>query len=115
LSFLARAHADVGQLDDAWRCIFAAMKTAETTGEKWFEAEIHRMAGEIALSGGRDGSKAETYFQQALAIARAQQAKSWELRATMSLARLWCDQGKRDQARSSHPGLRLVHPRLRHA
>jgi class 3 adenylate cyclase/predicted ATPase len=99
LSFLARAHADVGQLDDAWRCIFAAMKAAETTGEKWFEAELHRMAGEIALSSGPDANKAEMYFQQALAIARAQQAKSWELRATMSLARLWCDQGKRDQAR----------------
>jgi class 3 adenylate cyclase/predicted ATPase len=99
LAFLARAHADAGQRDDAWRCISEAMKAAETTGEKWFEAELHRMAGEIALSGGPDPSKAERYFERALAIARAQQAKSWELRAAMSLARLWCDQGKRDEAR----------------
>jgi class 3 adenylate cyclase/predicted ATPase len=99
LSFLARAHADVGQLDDAWRCISEAMKAAETTGEKWFEAELHRMAGEIALSGEPDASKAETYFDRALAIARAQQAKSWELRAAMSLAQLWGEQGRRAEAR----------------
>jgi len=99
LSFLARAHADVGQREDASRCISEAMKAAETTGEKWFEAELHRMAGEIALSGGPDASKAETYFERALAIARAQQAKSWELRAAMSLARLWREQGKRREAR----------------
>jgi len=99
LSFLARAHADVGQRDDAWRCISEAMKAAETTGEKWFEAELHRMAGEIALSGGPDASKAETYFERAIAIARVQQAKSWELRAAMSLAQLWREQGKRREAR----------------
>ena len=45
-----------------------------------------------------DAAKAETYFEHALAIARAQQAKSWELRAAMSMARLWRDQGKRDEA-----------------
>jgi predicted ATPase/class 3 adenylate cyclase len=99
LSFLAQAHTDVGQRDDAWHCMSEAMKAAETTGEKWFEAELHRMAGEIALSAGPDASKAETYFERALAIARAQQAKSWELRAAMSLARLWREQGKRREAR----------------
>ena len=72
----------------------------ETTQEKWYEAEIHRIAGEIALmSPERDTVKAEACFERALAVARAQQAKSWELRAAMSLARLWCDQGKRDAAR----------------
>jgi predicted ATPase len=99
LSYLARAHADVGQRDDAWRCISEAIKAAETTGEKWFEAELHRMAGEIALSGEPDPTKAETYFDRALATARAQQAKSWELRAAMSLARLWGEQGRRTEAR----------------
>ena len=58
------------------------------------------MAGDIALmSPERDEAKAEAYFERALAVARAQQAKSWELRAAVSMARLWRDQGKRDEAR----------------
>ena len=57
------------------------------------------MAGEIALKSPECVTKAEAYFQHALAIARAQQAKSWELRAAMSMARLWRDQGKRNEAR----------------
>ena len=57
------------------------------------------MAGEIALkSPTPDAAKAEAYFEQALTVARSQQAKSWELRAAMSLARLWRDQGKPQQA-----------------
>ena len=117
LSYLARAYADLGQFDDAWRCIGEAMTTMETTKERWCEAEIHRIAGEIALmSPEPDAAKAEAYFERALAVARQQQAKSWELRAAMSMARLWRDQGKRDEAReSSRSGLRLVHRRLRHA
>jgi class 3 adenylate cyclase/predicted ATPase len=98
LAFLARAYADAGQFDDASRGIAEALKTVETTKEKWSEAEIQRMAGEIALFGEPDAAKAETYFEHALAIARAQQAKSWELRAAKSMARLWRDQGKRDEA-----------------
>ena len=58
------------------------------------------MAGEIALmSPEPDAAKAEAYFDRALSVARVQQAKSWELRAAMSMARLWRDQGKRDEAR----------------
>jgi predicted ATPase len=58
------------------------------------------MAGEIALiSPTPNAAKAEAYFERSLALARAQQAKSLELRAAMSMARLWRDQGKRDQAR----------------
>jgi predicted ATPase len=61
---------------------------------------IHRIAGEIVLmSSERDAAKAEAYFERALAVARAQQAKSWELRAATSMARLWRNQGKRDAAR----------------
>ena len=117
LSYLARAYAELGQFDDAWRCIGEAMTAVETTKERWCEAEIHRIAGEIALmSPEPDAAKAEAYFERALAVARAQQAKSWELRAAMSMARLWRDQGKRDAGpRSSRAGLRLVHRRLRHA
>ena len=76
------------------------MSTIETTKERWFEAEVSRIAGEIALKSPEpDGAKAEAYFERALAVARQQQAKSWELRAAMSMARLWRDQGKRDEAR----------------
>ena len=76
------------------------MAILETTGERWCEAETNRIAGEIALkSPVQDGAKAQAYFERALAVARAQQAKSWELRAAMSMARLWRDQGERDEAR----------------
>jgi predicted ATPase len=100
LSCLARAYAGLGQFDDAWRSIGDAMTAVETTKERWCEAEVYRTAGEIALkSAVPDVAKAEAYFERALAIARQQQAKSWELRAATSLARLWRDQGKRDKAR----------------
>jgi predicted ATPase len=100
LSCLARTYADVGQFDDAWRCIGEAMAAIKTTNERWCEAEINRIAGEISLmSPEPDTAKAETYFARALEVARQQQAKSWELRAAMSMARLWCDQGKPQQAR----------------
>jgi predicted ATPase len=76
------------------------MTAAVSTQEKWYEAEIHRTAGEIALMLPEpDAAKAETDFERALAVARQQHAKSWELRAAMSMARLWRDQGKVQQAR----------------
>ena len=63
-------------------------------------AHLYRIAGEIALmSPEPDAAKAEAYFERALAVARKQQAKSWEQRAAMSMARLWRDQGKQQQAR----------------
>jgi predicted ATPase len=96
---LARAHAELGQFEDAWRCIGEAMTLVETAKEKWCEAEVHRVAGEIALKSPKpDAAKAEAYFERSLAVAREQQAKSWELRAATSMARLWRDQGKRDGA-----------------
>jgi predicted ATPase len=100
LSFLARACADVGKLDDAWSCIGEAMTAIETTKQRWCEAEVNRTAGAIALKSPKpDTAKAEAYFERALAVARKQQAKSWELRAAISMARLWRDQGKRVEAR----------------
>ena len=99
-SYLARAHADLGHFDEASRSIGEAISVVQTTRETWYEAEIHRIAGEIALRRAEpDAAKAQAYFERALAVARAQQAKSWELRAAMSMARLWRDQGKRDEAR----------------
>ena len=98
-SDLARAYADLGRFEDAWRCIDDAMAAIETTKDKWWEAEVHRAAGEITLQWPeRDATKAEACFERALAVARQQQAKSWELRAAMSMARLWRDQGKSQQA-----------------
>jgi len=101
LTYLTQAYADLGKFDGAWRCIGEAMTAVETTKERWCEAEINRTAGEIALlSPERNAAKAEAYFERAVSVARAQQAKSWELRAAMSMARLWRDQGKRDEARN---------------
>ena len=92
---LAKAYADLRQFEDARRCIDEAILTVEKTKERWWEAEVNRIAGEIALIGPQnDSAKAGAYFERALAVARQQQAKSWELRAAMSLARLWRDQGK---------------------
>jgi predicted ATPase len=76
------------------------MSAIEGTKETWFEAEAHRIAGEVTLAAPeRDAAKAHVLFERALAVARKQNAKSWELRAAMSMARLWRDQGKRDEAR----------------
>ena len=100
LSYLARANAEIGQPDDARRRIGEAMAAVETAKERWCEAEVNRIAGEIALLPPEpDVAKAEAHFERALAVAREQQAKSWELRAAMSMARLWRDQGNRDEAR----------------
>jgi predicted ATPase len=97
---LAMAYAELGQLDDARRCVEDAIDKVEKSKEKWCEAEVHRIAGEIALkSRGPGVAKAEVYFERALAVARQQQTKSWELRAATSMARLWRDQGKRHEAR----------------
>jgi predicted ATPase/class 3 adenylate cyclase len=97
---LAKAYSELDQFDEAWRNIRDAMSAIEDTKERWWEAEVNRTAGEITqLSPERDAAKAEEYFERALAVARQQQAKSWELRAAMSLARLWRDQGKLQQAR----------------
>ena len=100
LWYLAMAYAELGQPDDARRCIDDAIDKVERSKERWAEAEVHRIAGEIALkSPAPDLERAEACFNHALAVARKQQAKSWEQRAAMSMARLWRDQGKRDEAR----------------
>jgi class 3 adenylate cyclase/predicted ATPase len=100
LSYLAKAYAVLGQFEPAWRCLDEAMTAAETSRERWYEAEVYRVAGEIELlAPTSDLAKAAEHFERALAIARAQQAKSWELRAAISLARLRCQEGKRQQAR----------------
>jgi class 3 adenylate cyclase/predicted ATPase len=97
---LAMAYADLGQPDDARRCIDDAIDKVEKSKEKCFETELHRVAGEVALkSPAPDTEKAEKHFERALSVAHQQQQKSRELRAAMSLARLWRDRGKVQQAR----------------
>jgi class 3 adenylate cyclase/predicted ATPase len=99
LSNLAQVQAKLGQLDDARARIGEAMAVMATSKATWSEAEVHRVAGEIALTApDPDTAEAEACFRRALAIARAQQAGSWELRAAASLARLWRDRGQRRQA-----------------
>jgi predicted ATPase len=97
---LAKAYADLGQFKDVWRHVDEALSAIETSNERWQEAEVNRVAGEVALKSPQPyRAKAKTFFERALWVARQQQAKSWELRAAMSMARLWRDQGKRLEAR----------------
>ena len=75
-SHLALAYADLGKLDDAWRKVYETITAIETSKEKWCEAELNRIAGEIALrSPERDTAKAQSYFDRALAVARAAASK----------------------------------------
>jgi predicted ATPase len=96
---LAEAHGWVGQAEVGLRLLAEALTLVDTTGERVFEAEVYRIKGELLRRQAvPDEPQAEACFQQAMAIARRQQGKSWELRAAMSLARLWQHQGKRDAA-----------------
>jgi class 3 adenylate cyclase/predicted ATPase len=95
LSHLAQANAELGQLDEAAAKIGEAISAVKSTKENWYEAEINRMDGEIALLGPNpDPERAESCFGRALDIARKQKAKSWELRAAASTARLLRTQGR---------------------
>ncbi|MGA3004892.1 MAG: AAA family ATPase [Acetobacteraceae bacterium] len=95
LSCLARAHASLGQLDEAWRRMDQAMEVMETTKETWQEPELHRVAGDLTLLLPEpNATQAEAHYERALGIAREQRAKSWELRVALSLARLWRDEGE---------------------
>src|SRR5215813_7274198 len=100
LSDLAKTFAELDLANDARCRIEEAMTAVEASKASWCEAEVHRTAGEIALMASeRPAARAEVCFERALATARKQHAKSWELRAAMSMARLWFRQGKRQQAR----------------
>src|SRR5215472_13773862 len=68
VSHLAMAYAELRQFDDAWRSIAEAATAVETSGEKWFEAEVNRMAGEIALKSKPNTAKAQAYFERALTV-----------------------------------------------
>ena len=95
LALLTEAHAAAGQAEAGLGVLAEALALVDHTGEHHWEAEIYRLKGELLLQQTMpDKAQAETCLQQALAVARHQQAKSLELRAAMSLARLWQQQGK---------------------
>jgi predicted ATPase len=100
LSVQAHCHAALGQFDEASSCLSEAMAQIAGTQETWLEAEVHRIAGQVALMPQLpDTVKALAYFEHALAVARQQHARSWELRTAISLASLWRSEGKPQQAR----------------
>ena len=105
-ALLAAAFGKTGHVAEGLRALDEAFADVEQTGERWLEAELHRLRGELLLQKRSENSaEAETCFQKALDIARQQQAKSWELRAANSLARLWQSQGKSVQARELLAGI----------
>jgi predicted ATPase len=96
----AQKKAPEAALAQARRCVDEVLNIIETTKERWFEAEVDRVSGELALmSPEPNAAKADAYFERALAVAQQQKARSFELRAAMSMARLWRNQGKRQEAR----------------
>jgi predicted ATPase len=100
LSDLAWAYASLGRNDDAFASIAEAIAVLETTRQRCFEADVNIVAAEIVLRSPKaDVAKAQNYLDRALDVARRQKAKSLELRAAMSIARLWRDQDKVQQAR----------------
>jgi predicted ATPase len=101
LSLLAEAYGQAGQPEAGLRVLAEALTLVGATEERWWEAELHRLKGELLLQLAiPEGLQAEACFQQALDVARSQQAKSLELRAAMSLSRLWQQQGQRAAART---------------
>jgi len=122
LGALAQGYGQGGQAEEGLRVIAEALALVEKNEERWNEAELYRLKGQLTLLPGREGNahqnvstseaetvgaahptreaEAEGYFLKAITIARKQQAKSWELRASTSLARLWQSQGKTHEAHS---------------
>jgi len=105
LALLAEAYEKVGQAEEGLTVLNEALGFVDKTGERFYEAELYRLKGTLTLQSEVRGPKsevereAEECFLKAIEIARRQQAKSLELRAVMSLARLWYQQGKKDEAR----------------
>ena len=99
LALLADAYGTIGKAEAGLTALAEALTLADTTGERFYEPERYRLKGELLLQQNSDNqAETETCFTQAITIAQNQQAKSWELRAATSLARLWQSQGKRQEA-----------------
>jgi predicted ATPase len=98
LGLLAGAYGRLGQAEEGLLALAEALAIVQRTEEHYYEAELHRLKGELTLQQASGQEEAEACFLRAIEIARKQQAKSWELRATMSLARLRQQQGKQKEA-----------------
>jgi DNA-binding SARP family transcriptional activator/predicted ATPase len=99
LAMLAGAYGKIGQAEEGLDLLAEALATAHRNGEHFCEAEIHRLKGELLLMQGETEDEVEQHYGRAIEVARRQGARSWELRATMSLCRLWQKQGRREEAR----------------
>ena len=106
LALLVEAYGKVGQVEEGLSVLAEALALVDRTGERNYEAELYRLKGMLTLkqSGVQSPEskverEAEECFQKAIEIVRRQEAKSWELRAVMSLSRLWQQQGKKEEAR----------------
>jgi len=99
MTLLAELHGEIGQFEEGLSAITEALSHVESTDERYWEAEVHRIKGELLRMKGADEAEVERHFLHALEVARRQGAKSLELRATMSLCRLWQGQGKVADAR----------------
>jgi predicted ATPase len=100
LAVLADAQRAAGQLVEAQGTVATALAVAAQTGQPYFDADLHRLDGDLLLATGGPADEAVARYHRALAIAREQDARSFELRAATSLARLWREQGKRTEARA---------------
>jgi adenylate cyclase len=97
LALLGAAHIQSGNYDQARTTLDEALEAVHKTDERWYEAEVYRLQGELLLAIG-EPARAETSFERAIEVARQQRARSWELRATVSLCRLWQQQGQHTMA-----------------
>jgi predicted ATPase len=99
LALLADVYAQEGQVEEGLATLAEALAAAQATGERWGEAELYRLRASLLLrQTGTPQAEVETWLQRALDVARRQEAKSLELRAAMSLSRLWHQEGKRQEA-----------------
>ena len=104
-SWLAEAYLVAGQTGDGLEELLKAFAQAERSGERYWDAELHRLRGELLLLPGGSEIEAEESFHEALELARNQSAKSWELRAAKSLSQLWQKQGKSREAQELLAGI----------
>jgi predicted ATPase len=99
LALMAQVYGEAGQAEEGLRLLAEAFAAVEQRDERYFEAELHRIQGDLLLSRPAAETEAEACFLRATQVAHQQQAKSWELRAATSLARLWQKQGRQEEAR----------------
>jgi predicted ATPase len=111
LALLVEMHGEAGQAEEGLAVLLEALDLCDRRGDRWYEAELYRLKGELILQSGRERpesavqQEAEACFLKALEVAREQSAKSWELRAATSLGRLWQQQGRRAEARELLSGI----------